>query len=505
MNASWDRPLVLLLLLLLVGASPAQDGSEGPPSTEGAIAITGGRVLTHAAREPVVATVLVVNGKITAVGPDVDVPDGARVVDARGHIVAPAFIDAGNLGLIDPASTKAGPAGSGDRVVDMLGAWNEEVRLDLLRAGIGGLYVDLPPAGRRFRGPTGAIALVDPEGATPPILEEVAGVTFRVGGSSRSASSVQTRSASLRNIRSAFSAADRHKKALEKYDKELAEYEEKIAAWKKNKGGKKPDEKKKKKPDEKKSDEEKAEKKASSTRSKRPDNWDKMTAQEKFKWMRDNARRGSSSAKPAPPSEKEDGEPKPPTKPNPDPASESMLRVVEGEVPLRVEAHWKEDILAVLRIAKEKKVRCVLLGASESWRCVEELKEAGVSVILGPPLRLGGDRIDWYQSRPDLAKVLHDGDIPFAFMTAGAHGYRLDCAPLLAALSVANGLDDTAALHALTAGAAEIVGLGERLGSIEEGQEALIQVLTAMPLDPEARVARMVIGESVIDVQGKRP
>ncbi|NRA95530.1 MAG: amidohydrolase family protein [Planctomycetes bacterium] len=492
--------IVFLLLTVLVGTSLAQSGTEGAVSGATTIAITGGRVLLDPARAPEVATVLIADGKITAVGKDVAVPAGARVVDASGHVVAPAFIDAGNLGLIDSGSVSAGPTGSGDRVVDMMVAWDEQSRLDLLRAGVGGLYVDLPPSGRRFRGPTGAVVLVDPEGASPPILEAIAGVTFRVGGSNRATSSVQTRSASLRNITAAFSAADRHKKALDKYKKDLAEYEKKLAAWKKNKDGKNG-----KKSAEKKADGKKPEEKPRRTPAKRPDNWDTMTPQEKSKWSRENARRGSSTAKSAPPSKKEDGEPSRPTKPTRDPASESMLRIVDGEAPLRVEAHWKEDILAVLSLAKDKKVRCVLLGGSESWRCMEEIKEAGASVILGPPVRLGGDRIDWYRARPDLAKLLHDADVPFAFMTAGAHGYRLDCAPLLASLSVANGLDDAAALHALTAGAATIVGLGSRLGSIEKGKDALIQVLTGMPLEPDTSVAHMVVGGRVVNVAGRRP
>ena len=257
--------IVALLLAVLVGTSLAQSGKEGAASGATTIAIAGGRVLLDPTREPEVATVLIADGKITAVGSDVTVPAGAQVVDASGHVVAPAFIDAGNLGLIDSGSASAGPTGSGDRVVDMMVAWDEQSRLDLLRAGVGGLYVDLPPSGRRFRGPTGAVVLVDPEGASPPILEAIAGVTFRVGGSNRATSSVQTRSASLRNITAAFSAADRHKKALDKYKKDLAEYEKKLAAWKKNKDGKNG-----KKPAEKKADGKKSEKKPRPTPAKRP-------------------------------------------------------------------------------------------------------------------------------------------------------------------------------------------------------------------------------------------
>ncbi len=458
--------LLPCFLALLGAALPGQDAAKDPPVAPTVIAITGGRVFADAQSAPEPATVIVTDGKITVVGEHASVPQGAVVVDAQGGVVTSAFIDAGNLGLLDGASIAAGPTGAGDRVVDMLGAWNERARLDLMRAGVGCVYVDLPPAGRLMRGPTGAVALVTPDQAEVRVLDDAAGVTFRVGGSSRGAATVITRNASLRNLNSAFSAAERHRKALKKYAEDQAKFKTELEAWNK-------------------------------------------------KQKADEGKRGAGGGKAAPKAEakKKDGskkkdeskKPEPPVAPAPDPAAESMLRIVDGDAPLRVDAHWKEDILAVLRVAKEKKVRCILLGASEAWRCLDEIREARASVVLGPPLRLGGDRLDWHRMRPDLAKLLHDASIPFAFMTAGAHGYRLDCAPLLAALSVSHGLSEAAAFHALTAGAATIIGVDGRFGAVVAGKEACLQVSTGMPLDPESRVVRMILGNDVIDVAGRRP
>ena len=73
-----------------------------PLVAQNTVAITGGRVLTisHGVIEN--GTVLVENGKITAVGSDVKVPRGAQVIDARGKVVMPGMFDAGDtLGTVE--------------------------------------------------------------------------------------------------------------------------------------------------------------------------------------------------------------------------------------------------------------------------------------------------------------------------------------------------------------------------------------------------------------------
>ncbi len=60
----------------------------------GTVAITGGRVVPIDAEPIEGGTVLVVDGTITAVGTDVEIPDGTAVVDATGRWVLPGFVDA---------------------------------------------------------------------------------------------------------------------------------------------------------------------------------------------------------------------------------------------------------------------------------------------------------------------------------------------------------------------------------------------------------------------------
>jgi imidazolonepropionase-like amidohydrolase len=76
---------------------------------EGAVAIAGGRVVPVTGPEIAVGTVLIENGKITAVGESVAVPDGAQVVDAAGAWVLPGFMDAhAHVGVSEEAEGWAG-------------------------------------------------------------------------------------------------------------------------------------------------------------------------------------------------------------------------------------------------------------------------------------------------------------------------------------------------------------------------------------------------------------
>lgn len=81
-------------MLLLAAALPADAEI---------IAITGGKIYTMTDDRPLDgATVLIADGRIEAVGPDVHIPDGARVFDATGQIVTPGLVDANShIGLVE--------------------------------------------------------------------------------------------------------------------------------------------------------------------------------------------------------------------------------------------------------------------------------------------------------------------------------------------------------------------------------------------------------------------
>jgi hypothetical protein len=496
---SWG---IVLSLLLTPSCVLAQDA-------ETVTVIRGGRLVLDPSTTPEPGEVLIRGGRIVAVGTSVDAPASATVVDASGHLVAPLFIDAGNSGLLGAESQATGPLGPGDRVVDVLDLFDDRSRRQILASGVGVAYLEWMPQGRNNRGPTGAVAWLDPNGLELPLLSETGGVTFTVGGRNQDQTNVTLRQASVRNITTALSAAERYKTAKEKYEKEKAEYDKKLAAYEeaKKKGVKaaptkdKPAEENKPTP---------ARTRPARGRIQRPPDFDEWPIEKKRDWMREQMSRPRPGGDAAPAEsstdEKAGGKPKLPTEPRRDPGSESMMKVLAGKAPLRVEAHWEEDIDAVLKIAREKKLRLVLLGASEAWRLTDRIKEAGASVVVGPGIWFGGDVLDVHGGRPDLARRLHAAGIPIAFMTCGASGYRHDSLRLLVQLAIAEGLAPSAAWDALTTGAARVLGVEDRVGRLAVGQDAALQIMTGDdPLAPDSRPVRVVLRDTVIEMGARRP
>src|SRR5437016_1740214 len=72
--------------------SPAKPDLKPAKPGEGVTAIVGGDVYTVTREIIRGGTVLLKNGKITAVGMDVAVPEGAKVIDAKGKVVTPGFV-----------------------------------------------------------------------------------------------------------------------------------------------------------------------------------------------------------------------------------------------------------------------------------------------------------------------------------------------------------------------------------------------------------------------------
>jgi len=305
-------------------------------------------------------------------------------------------------------------------------------------------------------------------------------------------SDVRTRARTLKGLQGAIAGAKRYRKSWKKYEKAFEEYRKKLAEWKKSGGTSEPDAKKGEEGG-------KDAGKGDAPRKLSREELRKLPFRERIRYlrkMRRAARSGGTKASKG----KSSGRPQPPKKPLRDPADEAMLKVVDRKAPLRVEAHWKQDILEAIGLAKEEGVQLVLVGATEAWKVLDEIEAAGAMVVLGPPLRLGWPGLDRIDARSTLAAELAEAGIPFAFMTAGAEGYRHDSLPLVAALWVAAGLPEETALEALTADAARVLGVGHEVGTVEPGRRALLQVLSGPPLEPDTRVELVVIDDKVIDL-----
>jgi imidazolonepropionase-like amidohydrolase len=168
---------------------------------------------------------------------------------------------------------------------------------------------------------------------------------------------------------------------------------------------------------------------------------------------------------------------------------EAMIPYVNGHKPVIFTAHTYKQIVDTLEFAEKHELTCILSGARESWKLADELAKRDVAVILATPASLPANEFEPWDSVFRCAGVLHGAGVRFAFGSgSAAEAYDLG---MLAGMSVAHGLPKDAAERALTLGAAEMLGVADRLGSIEVGKEADLIVTTHTPLQTVSQVTHL--------------
>lgn len=174
-----------------------------------------------------------------------------------------------------------------------------------------------------------------------------------------------------------------------------------------------------------------------------------------------------------------------------------LVKLLKGEVRALVTAHRVSEILAALRLQKEFGFKMVLDGAAESHLLLDEIKAAGVPVILHPSMiRPGGDA---ESASLETAARLRDAGIPFA-LQSGFESYVPKTRVVLfeAALYAANGLTFEQALGAITIEAAKILGIDGRVGSLAAGKDADVVLFDGDPFEYTSHVCKVVLDGRVV-------
>jgi imidazolonepropionase-like amidohydrolase len=177
--------------------------------------------------------------------------------------------------------------------------------------------------------------------------------------------------------------------------------------------------------------------------------------------------------------------------------TEVFVRVLKGELPILVTAHRATDILSALKLAKEYKLKLVLDGASESYLLIDQIKAAGVPVIVHPTMfRSHGEAENLSM---ETASKLRAAGIPIALQSA-YEGYVPKTRVVLfeAALAAANGLSFDDALGSITRDAAKILDISDRVGSIEKGKDADIACFDGDPFEYTTHCTTTVIDGMVV-------
>jgi len=415
--------LSLLSLCILASASGAEN-----------IAIRAGNILTISGDSIENGVILVEDGKIKAIGQDVNIPEDARVIDASGKFVMPGLIDAcSRLYVIEGELNEGRTIAPELDILDAVDPFIEEYQ-EVLAQGVTSVYI--APGSRSLLGGRGAILkLKGGKTAAEMLLKGDVAVKVAIGVSSNNQSSSLTRLEHYASIREAFIEAQAYMQQKRKYEQELAEYE------------KKKKEEKEKKKDEEKKDEGKKEK------------------------------------------------PKRPTKPKSNPTYEILAKVLGKEIPLQIEAHRVDDILNSLRLADEFGIRLILDKCTEGYMAAHEIARRKVPVIVSPVSASFTDipRLEYRNHNTQNAAVLSKEGVKVALGVSGRDGASSKFAALVAAMAVANGMDRETALRAITLTPAEVLGVANRIGSLEVGKDADIVMLSHHPFDASAQVEMVLI------------
>ncbi|HLA13012.1 MAG TPA: amidohydrolase family protein [Pyrinomonadaceae bacterium] len=198
-------------------------------------------------------------------------------------------------------------------------------------------------------------------------------------------------------------------------------------------------------------------------------------------------------------------------RPATDRSLEALIPVIEGRMPVVFQADREREIRGVLDLAEEFKLKAIIAGGTESWKVSDRLRKADVPVLLSlnfprrttaampqadpEPLRVLRDRVE----APKTAARLAAAKVRFAFQSGGMTNiadFRTN-----AGKTIENGLLKDDAIRALTISTARILGVGDRLGTIEAGKIANLTIMSGDLFDRTSRVAHVFIDGRPVDLR----
>jgi imidazolonepropionase-like amidohydrolase len=383
--------------------------------SSGVLAITGGRLVPIGSDPIDAGTVLVTDGKITAVGSNVQVPAGAQVVDAAGSWVLPGFVEAhGHVGVHEEAEGWAGsdtnemtdPVTAQVRAMDAINPADMGFR-DAIGGGVLAVNVN-PGSGNPIGGQTCAIKCWG-RTVDEMLLRAPAGLKSALGENPKRVygelkKTPSTRLGTAAVIRSAFVDA--------------ANYQAKIAAEQ----------------------------------------------------------------------DKPESERKPVDR---DLKLEALAMVLRREIPWRQHCHRADDIATALRIAAEFGYELVIDHGTEAHLVADLLAARNIPVVIGP-LFTSRSKVELRNRSLANPGKLAAAGVTIA-ITTDHPVVPINLLVHQASLAVKHGLDPETALQALTINPARIIGVADRLGTLEPGKDADIVIWSGDPLDVLSRVQRAFI------------
>lgn len=178
-----------------------------------------------------------------------------------------------------------------------------------------------------------------------------------------------------------------------------------------------------------------------------------------------------------------------------DPKLEALLPVINGEIPLKAHAHQANDIFTAIRIAKEFGVKLTLEHCTDGALIADELAAEGYPVCVGPSFG-HATKIELKNKSFATPGILDKAGCRVSIITDSPVIPQQYLA-LCAGLAVKSGMDEFAALQAITINSAKHIGVEDRVGSIEVGKDGDLVIADGNPLVSSTRILHTIIDGEV--------
>jgi imidazolonepropionase-like amidohydrolase len=189
----------------------------------------------------------------------------------------------------------------------------------------------------------------------------------------------------------------------------------------------------------------------------------------------------------------------------PDLRLDAMIPVLEGKEPVMVTVVKEREIRDAIAFSDKQKIRIILCDAPEAYKVTKEIRAHNIPVILGPMLALPLNDDDSYDRAYSTPADLQKAGILFSLGTLeGKANLSSRNLPFQAAQAVAFGLSREDAMKAVTKNAAEIWGVSDVMGTIEEGKWADLMVTDGDPLDARTQIRQLFIQGKAVDLSNKQ-
>lgn len=410
--------------------------------------------------------ILINEGKIEKIGQDIAFPSDAEVYDLAGKTIIPGMVCAStSLFLHERDLSYSGEESPDTDILEGVHYFDPSIP-GILKYGVTTAYIS--PVSFRFIGGLGAV--VKPGSGMKSalsILKEKAALSFRLERLQDKKTSNVLRLTQYHRIRDQFLQAQDYRKEWEKYEKKLEEYGEK-------------------------------------------------------KKELEDQKEGKTDIK----TEKEPGDnkkPEEPKKPKRDEAKEILIQAMEQKMPVRFVVHRPDSISQALQLREEFGLK-VILERCEEWPVVlPELEKASVALLSSPLLDYKKSLIPGsgkgyassllkiraseliYPEKATLSLIREQGiwlklassQIPFALIPPDHFPLSARYMRFYAAFLVNQGIDPIWALRTITSQAAGILGVQDRVGSLEEGKDADLVVLEGEPLNSLSTVDMVFVDGAI--------